>query len=181
VGGYTEGSDSDAPIRIIDALAAVARVVAEAPTLGDAVSRLSAVLREVIPFDRLHCSASIAQNRSRCMSPSDRASSLSALTGCPTPARFPAPRPGCAFAPDLSRSAWPRVHGALWVTAVAEGVFTAEHQELLDGVADLVALAVGQEAMRTTEQVRRERIDSLDRLLHTVANHSTSGASSRHL
>jgi GAF domain-containing protein len=61
------------------------------------------------------------------------------------------------------------VHGALWVTAAAPDAFTSEHQELLDGVADLVAVAVTQEAMRRTEAVRRERIDSLDRLLHTVA------------
>ena len=35
-------------------LTAVARLVAEAPSLGEVVSRLAAVLRDAIPFERLH-------------------------------------------------------------------------------------------------------------------------------
>src|SRR5262245_50756658 len=152
------------------ALAAVARVVAEAPTLGDAVARLAVVLRDTIPFDRLHL-LRLDRTESVALYVVDPSGKLdisihriSDTSAIPTPldqdshSRLLCPvRHG------------PRVHGALWVTAAAEGVFTADHQELLDGVADLVAVAVTQEAMRTTELVRRERIDSLDRLLHTVA------------
>jgi len=35
-------------------LPSVARLVAEAQTLGEVVSRLALALREVVPFDRLH-------------------------------------------------------------------------------------------------------------------------------
>ena len=35
-------------------LTAVARLVAEAPTMSDVVSRLAGVLRDSIPFERLH-------------------------------------------------------------------------------------------------------------------------------
>ncbi|MEQ1757431.1 MAG: sigma 54-interacting transcriptional regulator [Vicinamibacterales bacterium] len=152
------------------ALAAVARVVAEAQTLGDAVARLAVVLRDAIPFDRLHLlrldrteslALYVATSAGEVEVSTHRISDTSAI---PSPldqdshSRLICPvRHG------------PRVHGALWVTATAEDVFSADHQELLDVVADLVAVAVTQEAMRMTDTVRRERIDSLDRLLHTVA------------
>ncbi len=152
------------------ALAAVARVVAEAQTLSDAVSRLAVVLCDALPFDRLHL-LRLDRTESLALYVVTAAGDLTVSThrisdtsAIPTPldqdshSRLICPvRHG------------PRVHGALWVTAMAEDVFTADHQELLDGVADLVALAVSQEALRLTESVRRERIDSLDRLLHTVA------------
>ena len=39
----------------------------------------------------------------------------------------------------------------------------------MDSVADLLALALQHDAMREHESLRRERIDTLDRLLHTMA------------
>jgi transcriptional regulator with GAF, ATPase, and Fis domain len=152
------------------ALASVARVVAEAQTLGDAVARLARVLRDAIPFDRLHLlrldrSESLALYVATPAGEVDVSTHrISDTTAIPTPLDQDA----------HSRLICPvrhgqRIHGALWVTAIAEDAFGAEHQELLDGVADLVALAVSQEAFRLTEAVRRERIDSLDGLLHTVA------------
>jgi transcriptional regulator with GAF, ATPase, and Fis domain len=152
------------------ALAAVARVVAEAQTLGDAVARLAVVLRDAIPFDRLHLlrldrSESLALYVATASGDLDVSTHrISDAGAVPTPLDHDSrSRLICPVRHG------PRVHGALWVTAVAEGAFGPDHQELLDGVADLVALAVSQEALRLTEATRRERIDSLDRLLHTVA------------
>jgi hypothetical protein len=42
-------------------------------------------------------------------------------------------------------------------------------QLLFEAVADLLALALQHEALRTTESLRRERLESLERLLHTMA------------
>ena len=47
--------------------------------------------------------------------------------------------------------------------------FTTDHHALVETVADLVAIAVHHEALRSTEVMRRERIESLDRLLQTMA------------
>jgi len=152
------------------ALAAVARVVAEAPTLGDAVGRLASTLHPVVAFDRLH------------LLRLDRTESLALYVATPDgnvdtsthriadTTAIPSPLDRDA----QSRLICPvrhgtRVHGALWVTSTREDAFSAEHQELFDSVADLLAFAVAQEAMRLTESIRRERIESLDRLLHTVA------------
>src|SRR5689334_1130621 len=51
--GYTERSRMTHP-DTSSVLTAVARLVAEAPSLREAVARLAATLRTVIPFDRLH-------------------------------------------------------------------------------------------------------------------------------
>jgi transcriptional regulator with GAF, ATPase, and Fis domain len=48
-------------------------------------------------------------------------------------------------------------------------VFTPGHEALVDSVGDLLSLALQHDALRSTEAVRRERIDTLDRLLHTMA------------
>ncbi len=152
------------------ALAAVARVVAEAQTLSDAVARLALALRDVIPFDRLHL-LRLDRTESLALFVATRSGEVEVSTHrISDTSAIPSPLDQDSHSRLICPVRHgPRVHGALWVTAMAEGVFDAEHQELLDGVADLVALAVGQEAMRLTEFVRRERIDSLDRLLHTVA------------
>jgi transcriptional regulator with GAF, ATPase, and Fis domain len=62
-----------------------------------------------------------------------------------------------------------RVPGALWFISTRPDAFTDDHQALLDAVADLMALAVHHEGLRSTEAVRRERIESLDKLLQTMA------------
>lgn len=152
------------------ALSSVARIVAEALTLGDAVSRLATALSASIPFERLHL-LRLDRSESLALYVATKSGDLSVSTHrIADTAAIPTPLDQEAH----SRLICPvrhgsRVHGALWVTAAAEDAFIGEHQELLDSVADLVALAVSQEAMRLTESVRRERIDSLDRLLHTVA------------
>src|SRR5439155_4880877 len=62
-----------------------------------------------------------------------------------------------------------RVKGAVWLTSSEARAFTDDHQELLEAVGDLLTLALYHDTVRTTELRRRERIDALVRLLHTVA------------
>ena len=152
------------------ALAAVARVVAEAPTLGDAVSRLAVALHEAIPFDHLHL-LRLDRTESVTLYVATAGGHVDLRTH-----RISEPDSGTNPVDQdaASRLLCPirhgaKVHGALWLTTAEAGAFDTTHQELLDGVADLVAVAVSQEVLRMTEAVRRERIESLDRLLHTVA------------
>jgi transcriptional regulator with GAF, ATPase, and Fis domain len=153
-------------------LTAVARLVAEATSFEAVVSGLAELLRPDIPFERMHVLRL------------DRADSVMLYTALAsggvevTGYRIADPR-GRDSTEDLKRDAasllicpmrqGTRVPGALWFTSSKPDVFTASHQALLDAVADLLALAVHHEALRSTEAVRRERIDSLDRLLQTMA------------
>jgi transcriptional regulator with GAF, ATPase, and Fis domain len=63
----------------------------------------------------------------------------------------------------------PKVHGALWLTSGLDDAFTEGHQALMETVADLLSLSLHQDAIRSTERLRRERLESLERLLHTMA------------
>jgi GAF domain-containing protein len=150
-------------------LAAVARLVAESPALGDVVERLPALLRDLVPFERLHVLRL------------DRMESVvlySAATDGELEVRghrlaepgAEVPDPGAGV---QSRIIFPvrqgaRVHGALWLTSTRPDAFTPEHQAIIDPVADLLALALQNDAFRSTESLRRERLESLDRLLRTI-------------
>jgi transcriptional regulator with GAF, ATPase, and Fis domain len=151
-------------------LTAVARLVAEAPTLRDVVSRLAVTLRESIPFERLHVLRL------------DRAESVMLylvnangeldVTGH----RISDPRVPIDPADTAARSRilctarqGARVHGAVWLTSSHEHAFTDAHQALADSVTDLLGLAFEHDAIVDREKLRRERIDSLRGLLHTMA------------
>jgi transcriptional regulator with GAF, ATPase, and Fis domain len=153
-------------------LTAVARLVADALSLQDVVSRLVDVLHPVIPFERLHVLRL------------DRADSVVLYTALSTGEleivghRIGDPRAG-ATNPALDAASksvlicpmrqGTRVPGALWLTSGLPDVFTDTHHAIVEAVADLMALAVHHEALRSTETLRRERIESLDRLLLTMA------------
>lgn len=152
-------------------LTAVARLIAEAPTLEEVVSRLSEVLHPTIPFERLH------------LLRLDRVESVVLYTALPTGEleierhRVADPKVGPAGpALDGARSVLicpmrrgESVPGAIWLTSTLPGAFTDEHHALVERVTDLMVLAVHHEALRGTEAVRRERIESLERLLLTMA------------
>jgi transcriptional regulator with GAF, ATPase, and Fis domain len=153
-------------------LPAVARLVADALSLQDVVSRLAGVLHPVIPFERLH------------LLRLDRADSVVLYSALSTGEleivghRIGDPRGG-ASNPALDAASksvlicpmrqGTRVPGALWLTSSVPDAFTESHHALVESVADLMALAVHHEALRSTETARRERIESLDRLLQTMA------------
>ena len=152
-------------------LTAVARLAAETASLAELVPRLAAVVREAIPFERLHV---LRLDRAESVVLYVvRADGEMEVTGHRISDERPAVEPSAAgdarsrIICTVGRES--RVHGALWFTSSRPSAFSAVHQLLMDGVADLLALALQQEAMRSTESLRRERIDTLDRLLHTMA------------
>ncbi len=152
-------------------LLASARLIAEAPTLSDVMSRLAAVLRDEIPFERLHV---LRLDRAESVVLYVvRASGEIEVTGHRIATTGPAAQPPI----DASARSriictvrhGARVHGAFWCTSSEPDAFSNAHQALIEGVADLLALALQHEALRTTESLRRERLDSLERLLQTMA------------
>ena len=150
-------------------LPAVARVVSEAPTLRDAVSTLATTLRSAIPFERLQL-LRLDRTESIVLYVASPAGETEVTThklsaGVGEPGADPAAQ-SRMICPVRHGS---RVYGALWFTSTQVDAFSAEHQELMDAVADLVALALHHENIRTTEALRRERLDYVDRLLHTMA------------
>ena len=162
------------PVIVMDTstlLAAVARLVSEGTGLAELVPRLAVLLRDVAPFERLHVLRL------------DRAESVILYVARPTGelevTGHRIADAGSVAAPALDADARSRiictvgrgssVHGALWFTSSAPDAFSAEDEAVMDSVADLLTLALQHDALLSTEAVRRERIDTLDRLLHTMA------------
>ena len=152
-------------------IASLARLIAEASSLDDVLSRAAQLLRDAIPFERLHV---LRLDRTESVTLYVvRASGEVEVTGHLIRDAGKAaadPHDG----EERSRiictiRQGPRVQGALWLTSREPNAFADQHQELLDTIADLMALALHHEAIRGTESSRRERIDALVRLLHTVA------------
>ncbi|MGE0394527.1 MAG: GAF domain-containing protein, partial [Vicinamibacterales bacterium] len=165
---------ADAP----SVITAVARVVADAHPLPDVVSAIARHLRPAVPFDRMH------------LLRLDRADTVTLLTARATGEVESAVHkladaaalaqsgdgPGGHPLDPNARSVMmcplrhgPRVLGALWFTADAPGRFDAAHTALVEELSDLIAMAVLYEALRATDALRRDRLDSLERLLQTVA------------
>src|SRR5690349_434376 len=149
-----------------DVLTTVARLVAEAPSLRDVVSRLAVTLRASIPFERLHVLRL------------DRADSFILFVARDTgEIEMTEHRVGDSATPldaidTESRSRLlctvrqgSRVHGALWLTSNQPDVFSPSDQTLMDSVVDLLGLAFEHNAIVDREKLRRERIDSLRGLL----------------
>ena len=151
-------------------LTAVARLVAESRSLREVVTGLAAILQDAVPFEQLHVLRF------------DRAESFILFSARPSGAVEVTARriSGAGALPhDAVGDARSRivctvrqgagVRGALWLTSSAADAFTAAHQELADAVADLLALAFQIATLLERESLRRERIDSLRGLLHTMA------------
>ena len=153
-------------------LASLARLVSEAAALDVTLSRVAVALREAIPFERLHV---LRLDRAESFTLyAIRASGEIEITGHLIGDAEAAPDDDSADSVERSRlictiRQGARVKGAVWLTSSQADVFTEEHQELLEAVGDLITLALYHDTIRTTELRRRERIDALVRLLHTVA------------
>jgi two-component system response regulator AtoC len=154
----------------VDVLTSVARLVAEAPSLREVVAGVAGTLRQTIPFERLHVLRL------------DRADSfvlyIARETGDVEVTKHlvgdPATQVDAVDETTRSRIVCTirqgaRVHGALWLTSSREGAFCTAHQKLMDNVVDLLGLAFEHDAIIEREKLRRERIDSLRRLLQTMA------------
>ena len=152
-------------------LTAVAHLVAEAPSLAEVVSRLAAVLRDAIPFERLHLlrldrAESVALYVARAsgeIEVTDHRIADTAIVAEPPTDADTQSRMICTVRQG------PHVRGAIWLISSQPDAFSEAHYLLMDAVADLLTLALHHDGIRTTESLRRERLDSLDRLLHTVA------------
>jgi transcriptional regulator with GAF, ATPase, and Fis domain len=152
-------------------VASLARLVADASSLDVMLSRVAVLLREAIPFERLHV---LRLDRTESVTLYIvRASGELEVTG------HLIGNDGAAAADpqdETERSKvictvrqGARVQGAVWLTSSEPDAFNDEHHELLEAVCDVVTLALYHDTIRTRESRRRERIDALVRLLHTVA------------
>jgi transcriptional regulator with GAF, ATPase, and Fis domain len=151
-------------------LTAVARLVAEAPALADVVTRLAGVLRDSIPFERLHVlrldrAESVILYVARASGELEVTGHRIADEGAPPPL----PDGDARSRMICTVRQGSRVYGALWLTSSAEGAFTDQHQGLMESVSDLLSLALHHDNIRSTDRLRRERLESLERLLHTMA------------
>ncbi len=151
-------------------LTAVARLVAEAPSLRDVVSRLAVTLRESIPFERLHV-LRLDRAESCVLYVATTAGELEVAghrivdEGVPIDPVDASTRSRILCA--VRQGA--RVHGALWVSSSRENAFSDADQGLIDSVVDLLGLAFEHNAIVEREKLRRERIESLRGLLHKMA------------
>ena len=154
----------------VDVLTSVARLVAEAPSLREVVAGVSGTLRATIPFERLHVlrlyradsfvlyvAGTTGDVEVTTHLVGDPATHLDAVDEATRSRIVCTIRQGA------------RVHGALWLTSSREGAFCTAHQQLMDSVVDLLGLAFEHDAIIEREKLRRERIDSLRRLLQTMA------------
>jgi transcriptional regulator with GAF, ATPase, and Fis domain len=151
-------------------LTAVARVVGEGTPLAALVPRLAVLLRDAIPFQRLHVlrldrAESLILYIARPSGELEETGHRIADTGATTPA--PDTDSRSRIICTVGNGA--NVHGALWFTSNEPDAFTASHEILMDSVADLLSLALQYDGLLSTEAVRRERIDTLDKLLHAMA------------
>ena len=151
-------------------LTAVARLVAEAPGLRDLVSRLAMALRESIPFERLHV-LRLDRVESFVLYVVTSTGEL-AIAGGRIDGDSVTTEPDDSLVRSRILCAvrqGARVQGAVWVSSSQEKAFTPAHQSLLDSVVDLLGVAFEHNTIVEREALRRERIDSLRALLHTVA------------
>ncbi len=151
-------------------LTAVARLVAEARSLRDVVAGLVSILRDDVPFEQLHVLRLTRVESFELYSAKDSGQVEVTAQRIAGPGVLPGPvgvNARSRLVCTIRRGAV--VHGVLWLTSSADGVFTDAHQVRLDGVADLLVVAFQSAAIVERESLRRERIDSLRGLLHTMA------------
>ena len=151
-------------------LTAIARVVGEGTPLAALVPRLAVILHEAIPFERLHVlrldrAESLILYVARPSGELEETGHRIADAGAATPA--PDTESRSRIICTVGNGA--NVHGALWFTSSEPDAFNASHEVLMDSVADLLSLAMQYDGLLSTEAVRHERIDTLDKLLHTMA------------
>ena len=159
------------PIDVSAVLTAVARLAAEAASLDELVPRLATTVSEAIPFERLHV-LRLDRLESVVLYVA-RADGQMEVTGH----RIADASAGDAGSIDPDAHSriictvgnGASIHGALWFTSSQPDAFSAAHQILVDGIADLLALTLRYDVLRSTERLRRERLDTLDRLLQTMA------------
>jgi transcriptional regulator with GAF, ATPase, and Fis domain len=154
----------------VHVLTTVARLVAEAGSLRDIVPRLALTLRPSIPFERLHV-LRLDRAESFILYVARDSGALEIRehrVGDPATSLDPGdPEASSRILCTVRQGT--RVHGAVWLTSSVEDAFDPSHQALMDSVVDVLGLAFEHTAIIDRETLRRERIDSLRGLLHTMA------------
>ena len=154
----------------VHVLTTVARLVAEAGSLRDILPRLAVTLRPSIPFERLHV-LRLDRAESFVLYVVRETGALEIRehrVGDP-PTSIEAGDPDAISRILCTVRQGNRVHGAVWLTSSVADAFDASHQSLMDSVVDVLGLAFEHTAIIDRETLRRERIDSLRGLLHTMA------------
>jgi transcriptional regulator with GAF, ATPase, and Fis domain len=151
-------------------LTGVARLIADAPALRDVIGGVAVTLRESVAFDRLHL-LRLDRPESFVLYTADPAGHLSEEGH-----RIIDSDEAGVDADQGVRSKLvstvrqgTKVYGAIWLTSASDGALSGAEQPLLDAVADLLVLAFQRNAILERDVLRRERIDSLRALLHTMA------------
>jgi transcriptional regulator with GAF, ATPase, and Fis domain len=151
-------------------VATLARVIADASSLREVVSGLATALRGAVAFDCLHV---LRLDRAESfvlfdVDPSgeirEDAHRIGEAGGLPLPTADGA---RSQILSTLRQGT--RVLGAVWLTSAREHAFGDADRALMDSISDLMVLAFQHNLLRERETGRRERIDSLRRLLHTMA------------
>jgi len=154
-------------------LAALARAMAAHADLGAIIVRVAELTRDVIPFEHLHLLR--LDTPEEVVRYSVHGEAEAEVVATRVAARD---LDATAVSVDVTETkafilcplrSGARVNGALWFTSSAADAFSAGHQQMADAIADLLGLAVHAETLRSTETLRMERLDTLDKLLHTVA------------
>ena len=149
--------------------ASVARIVADASSLRELVSGMAATLREAVAFERLHV-LRLDRAESFVLFDVDASGSIQETSQRIGGAGVPVPSGEDARSQILCTvRQGSRVLGAIWLTSSRPDAFTDADRLLMDSIADLLVLGFQHNALRERESLRRERIDSLRRLLHTMA------------
>src|SRR4051812_10507734 len=168
-GDYTDSFRVMAEAVSSAVLTAVARLVAEAAALREVIGQLAPVLRETLPFEQLNLLRLdrpesfvlyVAEPDGTVREEGHRIVDSDEPTGPPddAPSRL-----------ITTIRQGTRVYGALWATASTPERFGPDAQALIDAVGDLLVLSFQRNAMLERDFLRSERIESLRRLLHTVA------------
>ena len=151
-------------------LTTVARLVAEAGASATSCRGLQSHCAHRYRSSACTCCGSIEPSRSCCTSARETGEldiSEHRVGDPPTPLETGDPDARARILCTVRQGT--RVHGAVWLTSSVEDAFDAAHQSLMDSVVDVLGLAFEHTAIIDRETLRRERIDSLRGLLHTMA------------
>jgi transcriptional regulator with GAF, ATPase, and Fis domain len=152
-------------------VASLARLVADASSLDVMLARVAVLLHEAIPFERLHVlrldrAESVTLYVVRSSGELEVTGHLIADAGAADAQSQNGTERSKVICTVRQGT---RVQGVVWLTSSEPNAFNDAHQDLLETVCDVLALALYHDTIRTTDSRRSERIDALVRLLHTVA------------
>src|SRR3954453_7399057 len=150
-------------------LTAVARLVADAPALRDVIGHVAVALCDTLPFERLNL-LRLDRPESFVLYVVDPDGSIREESHRIVDSDEPTgPPEGAPSQVITTVRQGTRVYGALWATSSRPDAFGPDAQAFLDAVGEVLVLAFQRNAILERDLHRSERLESLRRLLHTVA------------